>query len=147
MGTVGAECGVDIRLSLASTMPRRADQARGQHSAAMVVKHALAIGAAVVLIETLPPSVNSTLHVPEPPWAQLRGAIEWVCKKSGLELREVPAEYILMLCPACERLFADNVSGAGKPEKTPGLARVRTLSVSRVASTGALTIAGRHAGA
>ena len=92
-----------------------------QQSAAMVVKHALAIGAAVVLIEDYSTiRDNSTLHVPKWPWAQLKGAIEWVCKKSGLELREVPAEYISMRCPACEHVSADNVSGAGKPEKTPG---------------------------
>ena len=90
-----------------------------QQSAALVAKHALSVGASVVLIEDYGTTREEVPYVPKWPWAQLKGAIAWACEKNGLELREVPAEYISMRCPACEHVSADNLSAPKQLERTP----------------------------
>jgi hypothetical protein len=84
---------------------------RGQRSGIGVVDCALrGTPANLVLIEdysTLPK--DDARFMPAWPWAQLKGAIEWACKKSGLELLAVPAAYISQRCPACHWTDESNV--------------------------------------
>lgn len=83
-----------------------------QQVAALVASHALAIGASVVLIEDYESiREGGTPYLPRWPWAQLKGAIEWSCKKNGLEIREVSAAYVSLTCPACEHVSAENAIG------------------------------------
>lgn len=64
----------------------------------------------LVLIEdysTLPK--DDARYMPSWPWAQLKEAIAWACKKAGLELRAVPAAFLSQRCPACGWTDASNV--------------------------------------
>jgi hypothetical protein len=66
--------------------------------------------ARLVLIEdysTLPK--EDVRFMPTWPWAQLKEAVAWACKKAGLELRVVPAAFIRQRCPACRWMDASNV--------------------------------------
>jgi hypothetical protein len=49
--------------------------------------------------------------MPRWPWAQLKSALEWACRKAGIEMRETSSAYIAITCPACRHVDANNVNG------------------------------------
>lgn len=87
-----------------------------QQAAAEVVRFAQHpnVNAGVVLIEdyqTIRQGDEERRFMPTWPWAQLKGAVAWACEKAGLELVEVPSEYISRTCPACSHVDPASVRG------------------------------------
>jgi len=77
-----------------------------QQAAARVAQLAKQGGYGMIVIEEyggIAPDEDRALRrfVQRFPLYQLKQAIAWVCKKNGLSLVEVPAQYISTTCPAC----------------------------------------------
>jgi IS605 OrfB family transposase len=73
------------------------------------------------------------------PFARLKEAIAWACKREGLSMREVPAQYESVTCPDCHHVDAKSDKGTGLFECTKcGLKR----NVDAVAAWNMLNAAG-----
>jgi transposase len=72
-----------------------------QQAAAALAAYAERLGAGRVLIEDFNTVQEDARYVPTWPWYQLKQAIAWACKKAGLALEVVPAEYISSTCSRC----------------------------------------------
>jgi IS605 OrfB family transposase len=76
-----------------------------QQVAAAAIRFALAIGAATILIEDFNTIVaEDSRFIDRWPWYQLKQAVTWAAKKAGIEVVEVPSEYISSACPRCGNL-------------------------------------------
>jgi IS605 OrfB family transposase len=118
-----------------------------QQVAAAIVKLALVRSCGTVVIEDYSAreladsAENEHLQrlIRQWPFARLKEAIAWACRREGLSLREVPAQYESVTCPECHHVDAESDKGGGSFECTEcGLKR----NVDAVAAWNMLNEAG-----